>query len=72
MLLRAPIELDMPVRLLHGAQDQDVPWGVSERLLERLTSEDATLTLIKGGDHRLSSPRQLAQLEASVGELCRD
>ncbi|MHA1564784.1 MAG: alpha/beta fold hydrolase [Alphaproteobacteria bacterium] len=70
LLLRAPIELDMPVRLLHGTADEDVPWRVSATLLERLTNADATLTLIKDGDHRLSSPQQLAQLVACVGELC--
>ena len=29
------------------------------------------LTLIKGGDHRLSSPAHLARLSAAVAELCR-
>jgi len=72
LLLRAPVQLDLPVRLLHGMADQDVPWRVSATLLERLGSTDATLTLIKGGDHRLSSPGQLAQLERCVGELCGD
>lgn len=70
LLLGAPIFLDMPVRLLHGTDDQDVPWQVSAALLERVTSADVTLTLIKGGDHRLSAPKQLARLSASLAELC--
>ncbi len=71
LLLRAPIPLAMPVRLLHGSDDQDVPWRISATLLARLTGTDVTLTLIKGGDHRLSSPAHLARLSAAVAELCR-
>jgi pimeloyl-ACP methyl ester carboxylesterase len=69
LLLRAPIAIASTVRLLHGMADSDVPWRTSLRLLERLTSTDATLTLIKDGDHRLSRPRDLARIFAAVAEV---
>jgi pimeloyl-ACP methyl ester carboxylesterase len=62
LLLGGPIPLDVPVRLLHGLADVSVPWQLSQRLTERLTSRDVTVTLVKGGDHRLSTEADLARL----------
>jgi len=69
LLLRAPIALHCPVRLLHGIEDQDVPWATALRLAERLASTDVRVTLIKGAGHRLSEPPQLDLLAATVAEL---
>lgn len=69
LLLRAPIPIDCPVRLLHGINDADVPWETSTRLAQNLEGPDVTVLLIKGGDHRLSSEPDLARLCATVGEL---
>ncbi|HXV23529.1 MAG TPA: alpha/beta fold hydrolase [Alphaproteobacteria bacterium] len=69
LLLRGPIPLSCPVRMLHGTADMDVPWRCSLALMERLQSTDARLTLIKDADHRLSEPRQIEAMLASVAEL---
>ncbi|MBV8939092.1 MAG: alpha/beta hydrolase [Alphaproteobacteria bacterium] len=69
LLLGESISLTCPVRLLHGLADEDVPWQTSARLLERLQSADATLTLIKGGGHRLSEPGHLQLLCETVAAL---
>jgi len=69
LLLDRPVGITCPVRLIHGTADPDVPWDVSRRLLERLQSQDVTLTLVKDGDHRLSGPADLARLFAAVDEL---
>jgi len=69
LLLGAPIPLDIPVRLLHGLADESVPWQLSLRLAERLAGRDLTVTLIKDGDHRLSSEADLARLERTLDEL---
>ncbi len=63
--------LACPVRLLHGVQDADVPWRHSLRLLEALGGVDVTLTLVKDGDHRLSTPADIARLCTTVEALCR-
>jgi len=65
-----PIPFAGPVRLLHGMADGDVPWQTSLRLAQQLTSDDVHLTLIKGGDHRLSSPAEIGLLLATVAEIC--
>jgi pimeloyl-ACP methyl ester carboxylesterase len=69
LVLGGPIPLSCPVRLLHGSADGDVPWQYSLRLLERLASPDARLTLIKGADHRLSEPAQIEAMLSAVAEL---
>jgi pimeloyl-ACP methyl ester carboxylesterase len=69
LLLRAPVELDCPIRLLHGMEDPDVPVAVAMRLAERLTARDLILHLIKDGDHRLSRPQDLALLFQEVAAL---
>ena len=70
LLLRGPIPITCPVRLLHGEADAEVPWATSIRLAEALQSVDVTISLVKGGDHRLSKPGDLARLVATVEEVC--
>jgi pimeloyl-ACP methyl ester carboxylesterase len=69
LVMRTQIALLCPVRLLHGMLDDAVPWQTSVRLAERLSSRDIAVTLIKEGDHRLSSARDLARLAVTLDEL---
>jgi len=71
LLLRAPIPLACPVRLLHGLEDTDVPWDRSLALADALKGDDVEVTLVKGGDHRLSEPANLALLDATLDRLAR-
>lgn len=70
-VLDQPLVLPFPVRLLHGTADPDVPYSVSVELLEHATCEDARLTLVKGGDHRLSSPENLRLLGKTIDGILR-
>jgi pimeloyl-ACP methyl ester carboxylesterase len=69
LLLRGPIGIDCPVRLLHGMADPDVPFAVSLQLVDRLTSQDVQLRLIKDGDHRLARAQDLQLLFDQVASL---
>jgi len=71
LLLGGVIDLDMPVRLLQGMADPDVPYRHALRLVEKLASRDVRLTLIKDGDHRLSRPQDLVLLCDTVAELAQ-
>ena len=68
-LLHAEIAIDCPARLLHGLEDQDVPWGYGLELLKKLRSPQVQLNLIKDGDHRLSRDQDIALLIATLEEL---
>jgi pimeloyl-ACP methyl ester carboxylesterase len=69
LVLRDPLPLPFPVRLLQGTADTDVPPEVALRLLAHADSPDMTLTLVKGADHRFSEPRELALLARTLDAL---
>jgi pimeloyl-ACP methyl ester carboxylesterase len=69
LLLRGRIPLTVPVRLIHGTADRDVPCETSLRLATALDSEDVEITLVKGAGHRLSEPNDLKRLAWTLGAL---
>ncbi len=62
LVLRAPLAIEAPVRLIHGMRDAEVPFQTSLRLAERITGADVRITLVKDGEHRLSRAADLALL----------
>ena len=58
-LLYSPIDLTIPIRLVHGELDEEVTVGVPIKLLADLRSSDVQLRLIKGAGHRLSEPHEI-------------
>jgi pimeloyl-ACP methyl ester carboxylesterase len=71
-ILDAPVPVDVPVRVLQGREDPDVPWLHALELANTIRSEDVVFTLIKDGDHRLSRPQDIARLLRAVEELVGD
>jgi pimeloyl-ACP methyl ester carboxylesterase len=69
LLLRKPLPITCPVRLIHGMADPDVPWELAIRLADRLESDDVEVTLVKGGGHRLSEPEDLERLGTTLARL---
>ncbi len=68
-ILPGPVAITVPVRILQGDMDYDVPWRHAQALSEALTGKDVTFTLIEEGDHRLARPEDLARLIAAVEEV---
>jgi pimeloyl-ACP methyl ester carboxylesterase len=62
LLLGGAIDVRLPVRLLHGRLDDDVPWQTSAELMEKLASDDVELHVVKGAVHRMSEPNNLQLL----------
>ena len=69
LLMNKPIPIACPVRLIHGTADADVPHTLSLDLMDKLESTDVEVTLVKGGGHRLSEPRDLARLTRTLAVL---
>lgn len=57
-VLAEGLSFPFPIRILQGDTDTDVPPAHAVKTMDAL-SGDVTLTLIKGGDHRLSTPPHL-------------
>lgn len=66
LVLRAPLSLPFPLRILQGTADTDVPPSVALRLMDHADCPDLRLTLVKGADHRFSTPDCLAMIAAGV------
>jgi pimeloyl-ACP methyl ester carboxylesterase len=66
LVLRDPLDLPFPTRFLQGTADQDVDVSVATRLLAHVTGEGIRLTLVKGADHRFSSPSQLRLIDKTI------
>ena len=69
LVLRDPLRLEGPVRLLQGTADEDVPVAVALRLLDHAEAGDMRLTLVKGADHRFSTPQCLELIVSSIEEV---
>lgn len=69
LVLRAPLPLPMPVRLLHGAADAEVPLDRALALLAHAEAPDLRLAVVKGAAHRFSEPAELALVLRTVEEI---
>jgi pimeloyl-ACP methyl ester carboxylesterase len=69
LVLRDPLELSFPVRLLHGSADTDVPLAVALRLLGHARAADLRLTIVKDADHRFSEPENLELIARAVEDI---
>ena len=69
LVLRAPLPIAAPVRLLHGQRDPDVPWQLSLKAAETIAGDNVRVVLVKDGDHRLSRDADLALLARTVEEF---
>lgn len=69
LLLHAEIPIEVPVRLIHGLQDPDVPWQRSMDIMDKLRSTDVEVQLIKSGQHRLSEPEDLQRMLRTLDGL---
>lgn len=68
LVMDRPFDLPCPAHILHGLKDKDVPVSHVMELMGVLNGR-VTLSLIKTGDHRLSSPDNIAQMLKAVENI---
>ena len=64
-----PFPAPFPVRLLQGTADAAVSRDTALRVLDHLDGPDVRLVLVRGEDHRFSTPASLTAIEAAIGEV---
>lgn len=69
LVLSGDIAIRTPVRILQGMRDEAVPYAHALEFAQRLESGDVEIVLTPGGDHRLSTPADLARLGAILSAL---
>jgi len=72
LVLRDPLPLPFPVRMLQGTADADVDQAVALRLLDHATGDNIRLTMVKGADHRFSDPACLDLITTAIAEASAD
>ena len=60
------LPLPIPAHFLHGTEDDSVPTSEALRILDHASGPDLRLTLVKGADHRFSSPECLTLLARAI------
>lgn len=68
-VMTGPIDTHCHVHILQGLADFDVPHRHALKLVGLLPADDVTLSLIPGGDHRLSRPQDLDLLVKTVAAM---
>lgn len=61
-------DLQVPVLLVHGDADTEVPFSQSQRALEQLPSTTSRLVIVPGGEHGLSRPQEQVDVVREVTE----
>jgi pimeloyl-ACP methyl ester carboxylesterase len=69
LVMNQPLALPFPVRMLQGTADADVPVDWAMRLLDHASGSDIRLTLVKGADHRFSTPECLQLIAQSIDDV---
>jgi pimeloyl-ACP methyl ester carboxylesterase len=69
LVLSGLVETGCPVHILQGMRDPDVPYHHALKIMEKIVGDDAILTLIRDGDHRLSRPEDLERICESVSAM---
>lgn len=68
-LMHGTIPLRVPVRIVQGMRDPDVPWERAARLAQLIEGDDVQCWLVKDGDHRLSREQDVAMIVRAVEEV---
>ncbi|MCA3640461.1 MAG: alpha/beta hydrolase [Rhabdaerophilum sp.] len=69
LILDHPIHVGVPIHILQGAKDPDVPIQYVDQFVSSLSKDDVRMTIIPDGDHRLSRPEDIATLVRITREL---
>lgn len=69
-MLHADVALDVPVRLIQGQRDTDVPFERTLHLAQRLRSDNVQTWLVKDGDHRLSRAQDIDLILRAIEDVC--
>lgn len=72
LLLRDPLNITVPVRLIQGMKDADVPWQTALKIQDALVGDDVEVQFAKSSDHRLSETHDLNRLTRTLDALLKD
>jgi len=69
LLNKDAINITCKMHLIHGMQDVDVPFSMSQRLADKIVHNNVVTKFIKDGNHSLSRPQDLQIICNSIEEI---
>ncbi len=63
---KGSLDIDCPITLIHGQQDNCVPIKTAFEIMDCAKTENVKVIVLKNSGHRLSEPHELAVLEAEL------
>lgn len=69
LVMGSSIDTHCPVHIIQGKQDPDVPWEHAQKLFELLSKDDASITFVADGDHRLSRPQDIDLMKRVLADM---
>lgn len=71
LVMREPLSLPFPVRMVQGTEDNSVTTQTALNMLNHVACEDIRLTLVRGKDHSFSDPECLKLIETSISKVLK-
>lgn len=72
LLMGKALKFGVPIHILQGAEDQDVPLAHVEKFVAGLAQDDIRMTIIPDGNHRLSREEDIATLQRITLAMVRE
>ncbi|MEL7149642.1 MAG: alpha/beta hydrolase [Pseudomonadota bacterium] len=66
LVMTQPLNAPCPMHILHGTADAAIPTSAAERLFQHVSGPSVCMTLVKGADHRFSTPSCLKLITHSI------
>ncbi len=66
LLLNKEIPIHVPIHLIHGMEDKDVPFSSAIRIAEKVTGKEVKISLLKNAGHGLSQPEELELIYQAI------
>lgn len=63
------INVTCPVKIIHGVQDETVPFKNSLKVMEMIRSDNVELVYVKSGDHRMQNETGLEIIKKNLDDL---
>ena len=64
-----PFEIQCPVKIIHGVEDDTVPYLQSIEVMNMISTKDCQLIYQKDGDHRMQNESGLSLIKQHLDDL---
>jgi len=63
------LPIQCPVRLIHGMQDEEVPYATALKLCDVIATNEIAVTLVKDGKHSLDQEEDFVRMRGAVDDV---